>query len=627
MKIIIQLRLFIVLSLVFSNLFFMSFGTDLDVTLTPSIHNGGYNISCHGASDGTLEAVIVGGVSPYSFQWSNGAYTKLISGLPAGVYSFTVIDANNDTVTKSFELIQAKALTGSLDPSVYEGGYNITQQGGSDGYIKTNISGGATPYTFLWSTSSNEEQISELTAGTYSVTVKDVNECPLTLSTTLTQPTPLHIVSITSPLHGGYNLSCQLSEDGEINLTVGGGVPPYEFVWNNGKFTEDLTDLKSGEYTVQVKDANGVKIFGTIVLSKPNGIDVSITPAVYTNGKNTSCFNCSNGSITTVVSGGVSPFSYHWSTGQTTANISGLMAGQYVLGITDANGCKTQDKEIGLSQPDRDDWTLNGNSNINSLNQFIGTNDSTELIFKSNQIEGLRINQNGELNIKSLSGGGAINYLYVDTIGNLHRASGPPGGGNTYPYCNIPVMPWYSNDPDLTNIYLCNTSNVGMGTNTPSAHLHLNYSDGQGLLINMNNYPNVGDPLKIVDDQNNLLFKINNTGVGTLNSLGVNTTYVPNGFKLSVNGKIICEEIKVKMYSTWPDYVFGQKYQLLNLMDLDKYIKTNRHLPGVKSASEIENDGGIALSETTQILMEKIEELTLYIIEQEKRISYLEKRK
>ncbi|MBP7269927.1 MAG: SprB repeat-containing protein, partial [Bacteroidia bacterium] len=75
-------------------------GQSLDVTFNPSVFNGGYHVSCNGASDGTLEAIIVGGQPPYSFQWSTGAYTKTITNLAAGTYSISVIDAAQDTITK-----------------------------------------------------------------------------------------------------------------------------------------------------------------------------------------------------------------------------------------------------------------------------------------------------------------------------------------------------------------------------------------------------------------------------------------------------------------------------------------------------------------------------------------------
>ncbi|MBL7949891.1 MAG: SprB repeat-containing protein [Bacteroidia bacterium] len=167
-----------------------------------------------------MEAIIVGGQPPYSFQWSTGAYTKTISGLPAGTYTIFITDAAQDTISKSYTLIASEALTGSLKKSTYGGGYNVSAQGASDGWITAVIGGGAMPYSYQWSNGAESETNHDLSSGSYSVIVRDVNQCQLQLSANLTQPTPLHIVSITSPLHNGYNLSCKGSEDGAIDLTV-----------------------------------------------------------------------------------------------------------------------------------------------------------------------------------------------------------------------------------------------------------------------------------------------------------------------------------------------------------------------------------------------------------------------
>lgn len=188
-----------------------SFGTDLDVVITVSKFPSGTDISCHGAHDGSMEAVIVGGTAPYSYQWTSGSYTaftKTISNLGPGEYFFTVIDGNNDTVTKSGKIYNVDALATNPELSLFEGGYNVSYQGGDDGLIHTNTSGGTSPYSFLWNNNLQEENISQLTAGTYSVTITDANSCTLTMSVTLTEPTPLHVVSISSPLYHGYNIKC-----------------------------------------------------------------------------------------------------------------------------------------------------------------------------------------------------------------------------------------------------------------------------------------------------------------------------------------------------------------------------------------------------------------------------------
>lgn len=101
-------------------------------------------------------------------------------------------------------------------------------------------------------------------------------------------------------------------------------------------------------------------------------------------------------------------------------------------------------------------------------------------------------------------------------------------------------------------------------------------------------------------------------------------TTAATGYKLSVKGKIMCEELKVLLSASWPDYVFAKNYELMPLSDLETYIETENHLPGIPSASEMEAEGGIAVGEMQTILVKKIEEANLYILQLNKRIEELE---
>ena len=99
-----------------------------------------------------------------------------------------------------------------------------------------------------------------------------------------------------------------------------------------------------------------------------------------------------------------------------------------------------------------------------------------------------------------------------------------------------------------------------------------------------------------------------------------------NGFKLNVDGKIACEELLIDLSGDWPDYVFASDYELISLDEVKKHIDEKGHLPGVPSAKEVE-ENGIIVGEMNKVLMEKIEELTLYILQQEERIRELENNK
>jgi hypothetical protein len=99
-----------------------------------------------------------------------------------------------------------------------------------------------------------------------------------------------------------------------------------------------------------------------------------------------------------------------------------------------------------------------------------------------------------------------------------------------------------------------------------------------------------------------------------------------DAYKLAVTGKIICEELKVELSGTWPDYVFANDYKRPTLYDLESYIKQNKHLPNIPSAATIEKEG-MEVGDMQKRMMEKIEELTLYIIELKKEIDELKPKK
>jgi len=117
-----------------------------------------------------------------------------------------------------------------------------------------------------------------------------------------------------------------------------------------------------------------------------------------------------------------------------------------------------------------------------------------------------------------------------------------------------------------------------------------------------------------------------NIHLSILNSgeVGIGTSSVPSGYKLAIQGKAIMEEIKVELNSNWPDYVFADNYQLGSLAELESYVKENKHLPGIPSQKEVEKEG-ILVGEMQGKFLEKIEELTLYLIEQNKKIDRQEK--
>jgi hypothetical protein len=133
----------------------------------------------------------------------------------------------------------------------------------------------------------------------------------------------------------------------------------------------------------------------------------------------------------------------------------------------------------------------------------------------------------------------------------------------------------------------------------------------------------------IVFDNNEIMAR-NNGAASTLilqndgGSVRIGNVTAPADYKFAINGKMICEELKVKLASSgWPDYVFANDYQLKSLADLRRFIDQNKHLPGIPAAAEVEKNG-IEVGDMQRKLMEKVEELTLYILQLEDKINRLQ---
>lgn len=147
---------------------------------------------------------------------------------------------------------------------------------------------------------------------------------------------------------------------------------------------------------------------------------------------------------------------------------------------------------------------------------------------------------------------------------------------------------------------------VGIGNTTPAEALDVNGSVKASSFI-------VGSTPLVSSQWITSASNINYTA-GTVS---IGTTTAPSGYKLAVGGKTVTEEVVVKLQGNWPDYVFETNYRLMPLLELERYIKQNKHLPDVPAAKDVE-DKGIALGELNTTLLKKVEELTLYMIELKK---------
>ena len=223
------------------------------------------NVSCAGASDGFIDLSVEGGIGGYSFYWSNGEISEDLNTLLAGNYFVVVSDSNGCSQTVDFEVTEPEAM------AISENHINVSCNGGSDGSIDITVSGGTGLYDYSWSNGENLEDISNLIAGTYSVTATDENGCSISIDVEITEPEELSISF--SSLPGEYS-DC---DSGQLSVLVENGTGPYSYTWNNGQTTSSIFGLCSGDYSVTVTDANGCTISGsaTVDLLIPEGWEVN----------------------------------------------------------------------------------------------------------------------------------------------------------------------------------------------------------------------------------------------------------------------------------------------------------------------------------------------------------------
>ena len=217
-----------------------------------------------------------------------------------------------------------------------------------NGAATVNVISGSSP-AYSWSTGATTQSISGLCPGTYSVTVTNGDGCTVTKSVTINN-TPLLTVSITPSDNNGYGVSCNGSTDGTATANPSGGTSPYSYSWSNGQTTKTATGLAAGFYTVTVTDVNGCTANGSVTITQPPLLTTTAAPTSDYKGYNVQCHGGNNGSAEAYPVGGVPPYTYLWSNGQTSKEATMLFAITYTVTVTDANGC-TASAQTTLTEP------------------------------------------------------------------------------------------------------------------------------------------------------------------------------------------------------------------------------------------------------------------------------------
>jgi hypothetical protein len=273
--------------------------------------------SCSQASGG-IDITPNGGVAPYTFLWSNGATTEDINGLGAGTYTVKISDGLGCSTDKAFALRISNTLV--INYSVTP----ISCLGDALGGVDLSVVGGTPPYTFKWFDGPTTEDRTGMAAGSYSVTVTDAAGCSTQSGIYVFKKELTVATEVNEPTCAG--------NPGSISLSVT-GVPPYTYTWSNGATGSAITDLPNGPYSVTVTDASGCSTSLSFLIFSPAALEM--TSAV----SNTQCGVEGAYAIDISVVGGQEPYTYLWSTGATTKNVTGLNSGTYSVAIKDGAGC------------------------------------------------------------------------------------------------------------------------------------------------------------------------------------------------------------------------------------------------------------------------------------------------
>ncbi len=309
---------------------------DFDFNLSNS---GNLNLSaitqdetCVDENDGYIDLSVNGGTPDFDYSWDNGQNTEDIYNLPPNDYTVTVTDQQNCSGIETFTINEAI-------PILIEG--NITHEncGDHEGAINLNVSGGLQPYNFLWSNGETTQNIDELVQGDYTVTVTDANGCisqnTFTVINYVGNCIPDCDLEITNLVVSDEYCGQQ---NGSIDLTVFTSNSPYNVQWSNGQNSEDLNGLSAGTYTATITDAENCQIIQEVFINNQTSgleiIDASVNNETCGNGQ---------GSIDITLNGGALPYSYNWSNGENTEDLSNLNIGDYSVTVTDANGCSVSD--------------------------------------------------------------------------------------------------------------------------------------------------------------------------------------------------------------------------------------------------------------------------------------------
>ena len=313
------------------------------------------DVLCHGASTGAISAVVTGGLKPYSLLWNTGSTDAELQNIKAGVYTITATDRNGCTKQYTATIDQSDSLIIGFTNTVAP-----LSAGSCDGSLTAAVLGGIGPYTYQWSPNNTSGATADvLCRSSYTVTVNDMFGCPAQVTKNLNDAPPPFVVS----LYVKDSIQCHGTAAGKIVARVAGGIPfttgnPYLYIWKKKNSVGEyrsiansndsiVANLTTGWYTFNVQDADKNILYESIEIYLPEPDTLALTVG----HTDIPCKDLHNGSASVHVSGGVLPYAYKWSNGETTPTIDKLAPGEYSIEVTDKHGCISR-QSVTVTEPE-----------------------------------------------------------------------------------------------------------------------------------------------------------------------------------------------------------------------------------------------------------------------------------
>ena len=298
---------------------------------------GSTNITCNGLCNGSMTAGMTGGTAPFTYSWTSvpTQTTAIATNLCPGTYSCVITDFYGCKSTAVGTITQPSVLTSIMNSN------NVKCFGTSTGTVSAAGSGGTGTYTYSWpSLASALATVTNVAVGNYTCIITDGNNCSITSTIAVTQPSSITLTSTVTAANCGQ-------ANGSGTVSASGGVGGFSYIWSSpgSPTTTVVGGLLANTYNVQVKDANNCIQILAVTIPNIAGPIISVTSQT-----NVTCFGSCNGVATTSVSGGVTPYIYSWSNGQVTSSGTNLCAGLYTVSATDNAGCVTS-TSVNISQP------------------------------------------------------------------------------------------------------------------------------------------------------------------------------------------------------------------------------------------------------------------------------------